>query len=487
MPQPILELPAELHLEFSKQLDMADLLNLLSTCHSLNNLRLHKALWNSAIWRLENIQMHPVPAHEPEALSPSELEKLAKRSYFLMRNLTSETPRAVRESTVEVGPLWHYCCLPGTYLVLVLTRDKPRVFACWDLSAGVCVASVSIPSNEAEACKPTDGFLEPYVKSSNEFTVGGFLRTPTQTPAQGTVRHFFAVHVTLDLWDKSNVLLNVVTSPRIPDVAHALIQTECFVGCRGMTMTVWSQFGHLVLWSMLPDAKLELLYRRSIAWPGRWASRRFLLQSPGGKIYQGMLGNPQLQPMLTELCLDGEEIQAENNHEALIPVDPFDAEYQTPNSFLPTDLFHAPQPIWPKYGILSLGFRRGPIHTLDTTVVRAWPAHPTEDGSITLGPSISCDIPQKQILIYHLGVSGRYAITLVREPPMYYSSQQQHLAVLHTSPAGDSELEPRLTCQPLDLGRETPLVGQLRWDDTLGLLVLDVQPNQTALTVFYFV
>ncbi|KAJ7458331.1 hypothetical protein B0H11DRAFT_2243032 [Mycena galericulata] len=145
----IRDLPLDLILEISLQLELADAIALFSTCHSLRKFMSEKSFWIRALTRVRREEMHPIAVplcSDLSTLSLLDLQKAGKRTNRLMKNWMTPTPtmESIREMHVDAAS--DLIVIPGTGLVIVHGRGH---VACWDIFTEECVARLVLPRDVA--------------------------------------------------------------------------------------------------------------------------------------------------------------------------------------------------------------------------------------------------------------------------------------------------------------------------------------------------
>ncbi|KAJ7023588.1 hypothetical protein C8F04DRAFT_1193341 [Mycena alexandri] len=143
----ILELPEDILLELAKDLDVADLISLLSTCRVIRKIELQKTLWLDALVRIQEVERQPHPLSNTQNLgtfSPQQLQHTAQQVNRLVKNWSSDNPRPTRIGQLSVEPNHGFFCLPGTPLI-VTHADAGGTMSCWDILEGKHVAHLELP------------------------------------------------------------------------------------------------------------------------------------------------------------------------------------------------------------------------------------------------------------------------------------------------------------------------------------------------------
>ncbi|KAJ7023586.1 hypothetical protein C8F04DRAFT_1304802 [Mycena alexandri] len=142
----ILEFPEDILLELAKDLDVADLISLLSTCRVIRKTELHKSLWLDALVRIQEVERHPHPLSNTQNLNTFSLQQLqhtAQHANRLMKNWSSHNPRPTCILHFLVNPKHGFFSLPGTRFGLTHAYTGGSI-SCWDVYNGECVAHLEI-------------------------------------------------------------------------------------------------------------------------------------------------------------------------------------------------------------------------------------------------------------------------------------------------------------------------------------------------------
>ncbi|KAJ7700982.1 hypothetical protein B0H16DRAFT_1483711 [Mycena metata] len=143
----ILEVPEDILLELAKDLDVADLISLLSTCRVIRKIELHKSLWLDSLVRIREVERQPHPLSNTQNLTTLSLERLqhtVQQVNRLMKNWRSDNPRPTRIAQLSVEPNQGFFCLTGTPFI-VTHADAGGSMSCWDILDGKRVAHLEIP------------------------------------------------------------------------------------------------------------------------------------------------------------------------------------------------------------------------------------------------------------------------------------------------------------------------------------------------------
>ncbi|KAJ6606138.1 hypothetical protein DFH09DRAFT_1353349 [Mycena vulgaris] len=197
--------PQEILLEFTRHLEVWDLVNFLATCRLIRGLRLERSLWIAVFIRLRTVHMQPLPiAHivDLDTFSPDELEYTARRAGRLLQKFRAHQafedppqPVSIREFSVERS--YQLECINGTNLAV--ENDWDGGFRCWNVRSATCVATLALLEFQMTTPACTD------------VLIGGSIRPSMDI--------FTWVVVTIDYTDRSNVKISHVVSPPLsPDV-----------------------------------------------------------------------------------------------------------------------------------------------------------------------------------------------------------------------------------------------------------------------------
>ncbi|KAJ7473324.1 hypothetical protein FB451DRAFT_1249005 [Mycena latifolia] len=134
------DIPLDVLLEITRDLDLPDSLHLVATCKKCNALLSSPSFWIIALNRMKQIHRRPLPCSPRLAISSMPLESLREKAihtYKLKKNwaLESPSPTSVHSLTIEDG-LLHFLPIPGSRLLVIISRSR---FACWDTISGECL------------------------------------------------------------------------------------------------------------------------------------------------------------------------------------------------------------------------------------------------------------------------------------------------------------------------------------------------------------
>ncbi|KAJ7453285.1 hypothetical protein B0H11DRAFT_278065 [Mycena galericulata] len=141
----LLEIPLDILLDISLQLDLADAIALLSTSQSLRKVMSEKYFWIQTLTRLRREQLHPIAVplcSDLPTLSLLELQEAGKRTNRLMKNWKTAKPTMESIRKMYVDAMSDLIVIPGTGLVIV---HGPAHIACWDIFTEGCVARLVLP------------------------------------------------------------------------------------------------------------------------------------------------------------------------------------------------------------------------------------------------------------------------------------------------------------------------------------------------------
>ncbi|KAJ7736488.1 hypothetical protein B0H16DRAFT_1573946 [Mycena metata] len=141
----ILEFPEDVLLELAKDLGVADLISLLSTCRAVRKVELHLSLWLDALVRIQEVERQPHRLSNTQNLNTLSLQQLqhtAQQCNRLMKNWRSDNPRPTCIRQFSVPPNHGFFCLIGSSFIVSHTEG---CVSCWNILDGKRVAHLEIP------------------------------------------------------------------------------------------------------------------------------------------------------------------------------------------------------------------------------------------------------------------------------------------------------------------------------------------------------
>ncbi|KAJ7289319.1 hypothetical protein C8J57DRAFT_1459356 [Mycena rebaudengoi] len=105
MSQTEIQIPLDVVLEISANMDLQHSLRLLATCKDYQSLSSSKAFWFRALKRITDVHRRPLPCPGSTDLSTMALDKLREitiRAYTLMQNRSAEKPTPVSTRIIQL-------------------------------------------------------------------------------------------------------------------------------------------------------------------------------------------------------------------------------------------------------------------------------------------------------------------------------------------------------------------------------------------------
>ncbi|KAJ7792201.1 hypothetical protein B0H13DRAFT_775133 [Mycena leptocephala] len=138
----LVDIPLDVLMEISREVDLPDSLHLTATCTTFTPLLLSRYFWIAALNRLENFHRRPPPCPpgtDIPSLPLGALKELTINAYKLRKNLSSESPRPVSVKTIKLeDSVTNIIPIPGTRLIITASSSR---LACWDTISGECVGA----------------------------------------------------------------------------------------------------------------------------------------------------------------------------------------------------------------------------------------------------------------------------------------------------------------------------------------------------------
>ncbi|KAJ6566911.1 hypothetical protein B0H19DRAFT_1374290 [Mycena capillaripes] len=136
------DIPLDLLMEISRELDLPDSLHLIATCTTLTSILHSRYFWIAALDRMEKFHRKPPlcsPGLDILTLPLPTLKELAIHAYKLKKNWSSEAPSPVSVQTIEIDDSpSRLVAIQGTRLIITVSSSR---LACWDTSFAECVGT----------------------------------------------------------------------------------------------------------------------------------------------------------------------------------------------------------------------------------------------------------------------------------------------------------------------------------------------------------
>ncbi|KAJ7500611.1 hypothetical protein B0H11DRAFT_1995880 [Mycena galericulata] len=136
------DLPLDILLEITQDLDLPDSLQLAATCSSYMTILLSPTFWIRSLKRIEEIHRRPLPCSpgtDLQSLTLVTLRILAVHAYKLRKNWTSEYPYPVSVRSFEMkDQLLNLFSVEGTRMIITVSLER---VACWDTISGECIGT----------------------------------------------------------------------------------------------------------------------------------------------------------------------------------------------------------------------------------------------------------------------------------------------------------------------------------------------------------
>ncbi|KAJ7907635.1 hypothetical protein B0H13DRAFT_2662275 [Mycena leptocephala] len=137
-----IDIPLDVLMEISRDLDLQDSLHLIGTCTTFTSILLSRYFWIATLNRLEKVHRRPPPCSpglDILTLPLATLKKLAIHAYKLKANWSSQSPRHVSVQTIEMEDyVKDIIPIQGTSLIITVS---PSRLACWDTISGECIGA----------------------------------------------------------------------------------------------------------------------------------------------------------------------------------------------------------------------------------------------------------------------------------------------------------------------------------------------------------
>ncbi|KAJ7500548.1 hypothetical protein B0H11DRAFT_784311 [Mycena galericulata] len=139
---PAVDLPLDVLLEITQDLDLPDSLHLAATCNAFRTTLLSPAFWIASLKRIEEIHRRPLPCSPGTDLLSLPLETLrdlAIHAYKLRKNRSSESPSPVSMRSFAIkARLLNILSVEGTRMIITVSLE---CLACWDTVSGECIGT----------------------------------------------------------------------------------------------------------------------------------------------------------------------------------------------------------------------------------------------------------------------------------------------------------------------------------------------------------
>ncbi|KAJ6566878.1 hypothetical protein B0H19DRAFT_1138789 [Mycena capillaripes] len=144
------DIPLDVVIEISRELDLADSLHLIATCTIFMPILHSRYFWIAALNRLEDVHRRPppyFPGLDILSLPLASLRELAIHGYKLKKDWSSESPRPISVKIIEMEDCpKQLIAIQGTRLLITISSTR---LACWDTLSGKCIGSFY---HEAKPC-----------------------------------------------------------------------------------------------------------------------------------------------------------------------------------------------------------------------------------------------------------------------------------------------------------------------------------------------
>ncbi|KAJ7069446.1 hypothetical protein C8F01DRAFT_1112770 [Mycena amicta] len=454
------EWPEDVLLELARELDVSDLINLLSTCRSLRALQDHRTLWLDAITRIQRVQHHPLPLFtltDAVDLPLSQLQAIVQRTNRLLRNIRSDVPRPVWTRTISLGEPGRIVCIPTTHLVVSSTEDT---LICWDARTGERVTELHVDHIRLP-------MRTPCMDVRGQALLGATIR-----PWSGNSANLALV--ILDFSDRRQVHFRSVVSPPFSqtenDNEDFFLSAQLFGFTTKTHIYYWALDANKIVqtmhnpWGNTGSGPICLRYMHSAA------SRRLWVFNPGGYRADAAVDSIPLD-------VDAERHPRPEDNSVILPVRyPFASSEQEArqSGTLSSMSLSIPMLFAAEYNIFAVTWRGFKWDTVQTSFVHFWPAFKSDDdGGLAFQPSICFSHPGtgQQLAA---GVSGRYVLLLGPKQMANGRVGFKKLGLLHLDPSGNPIFrELHLTGEAAEcLLVERAPCYDLAFDDTLGLAMV---------------
>ncbi|KAJ7432024.1 hypothetical protein B0H11DRAFT_2297896 [Mycena galericulata] len=139
---PAVDLPLDILLEITQDLDLPDSLHLAATCNAYMTTLLSPTFWIASLKRIEQIHRRPLPCSPGTDLLSLPLEALrdlAIHAYKLRKNWSSKSPYPVSMRSFAIkARLLNILSVEGTRMIITVSFER---LACWDTISGKCIGT----------------------------------------------------------------------------------------------------------------------------------------------------------------------------------------------------------------------------------------------------------------------------------------------------------------------------------------------------------
>ncbi|KAJ7820278.1 hypothetical protein B0H13DRAFT_2130475 [Mycena leptocephala] len=439
----ITDLPLDVLLELAKQLNISDLVILLSTCRLIRKLEFQRTLWLDALTRMREVEMQPAL----DSLSLSELQNTVRQANRLMNNFKSDQPRPVRIRTFEfecIPALAKIFCIPGTSLVVVHIVGS---VSCWDILTAKRVACLEIPNLRIQ----TGACME--IK-------GKALIGPPSKPGMSTkvdVQNLVAIYI--DYNDRAHISISHVVSPETTNITNFHL-TGFFINSQALGFFInpnaevrndphGFQMVYVVALRCLPLERRLYIFEMGSLVATQQSQPYFSLRLHLRLRRPSTLKNAHQPPDVTQLS---------------IPYPFSRREILSLGSHLSTT-YHTPHVFTLHYGIFAVTWRE--IHWTNhkSFIIHFWPGHTNDDGNLIIGPGAFYEHPNR---ICQMAVG------------LHLEDGEDYLGLLHFTATST----PHIMFRRLDVPDVALRACEhIAFDDSLGLvLVLDKFGRMTTIS-----
>ncbi|KAJ7438005.1 hypothetical protein B0H11DRAFT_2105977 [Mycena galericulata] len=259
------DLPLDILLEITEDLDLPDSLHLISTCTEFKPILHLPHFWIMSLKRIQQIHRRPLPCSpgtDIPALPLDRLRELAIHAYKLRKTWASKTPAPVsfhyfkiRDEPIAVLPI------QGTRMVVTISVDR---LTCWDTTSGESLAALNCAGNQ------------PWIPSAFPFIRPGMCAIGMAYPSVDGMSLRLAIvaidHRNPSVLHVSEVLARTWTTPRNSSVC-CVVATET-----GIASVIINDEDTFLLFSRIGD---EILHRVPLGLVGDSTSPRCAIVEDG--------------------------------------------------------------------------------------------------------------------------------------------------------------------------------------------------------------
>ncbi|KAJ7366091.1 hypothetical protein DFH08DRAFT_833492 [Mycena albidolilacea] len=467
------DLPEDVFFELAKQLDVDDLINLLSSCQVMWRLRSQRIIWVDALVRLREIHNQPVPLSNREALNIASLRELqdsAGHSNRLMRNLSSDSPHPVHRRVLlfeSEGQWTSFFYLPGTGLAV---SHRAGSLSCWNIITSERVALLEISDLRVKIEAPCMNIV-------GKALIGACIGED--------VRNLVAI--TIDYGDPAHISVShVISSPMNNTSAF---RSPFFINSHVLGFCTYAS---IVFWCM--DANIEVQDRlQEFPSPAGFGMHYLPFGPMLYGFHKGSIVAEAAIQRIPFLPASDVPLDTEDN-DLLLPVSMLPLPY--PFATNQSELrrlgrirhmhFGASSVFAPDYGVFAVTCRTFKWEGRRRSVIHFWPGRPGARGRLDVGQAHFYEHPDiiRRIAV---GASGTYVLILVLKADYgndepYLGEGDGYVGLLHFTPTPT----PRTTFRKLDTGGALPLdCDQILLDDSLGLVSFSFVYSPRVTTLFY--